>query len=101
MLGLAVLAEPIVRVLFQRGAFDGGDTAALGPVLVTYALGLPFLAWTNIVLRAFYAQKDTATPVRAALLSFAVNLVLSLLLMGPLGTLGLARPQPRTQGAGF
>lgn len=88
--GLAVLAEPIVRVLFQRGAFDGGDTAALGPVLVTYALGLPFLAWTNIVLRAFYAQKDTSTPVRAAVLSLLVNLGGSVLLMGPLGTVGLA-----------
>ncbi len=88
--GLAVLAEPIVRVLFQRGAFDGGDTLALGPVLLTYALGLPFLAWTNIVLRAFYARKDTATPVRAAVLSLLVNIVGSFLLMKPLGTVGLA-----------
>lgn len=88
--GLAVLAEPIVRVLFQRGAFDGGDTAALGPVLVTYALGLPFLAWTNIVLRAFYAQKDTSTPVRAAVLSLLVNLGGSVLLMRSFGTVGLA-----------
>ena len=88
--GLAVLAEPIVRVLFQRGAFDGGDTLALGPVLLTYALGLPFLAWTNIVLRAFYAQKDTKTPVRAAVISLVVNIALSLLLMRPFGTVGLA-----------
>lgn len=88
--GLAVLAEPIVRILFQRGAFDGGDTAALGPVLVTYALGLPFLAWTNIVLRAFYAQKDTSTPVRAAILSLLVNLGASVVLMKPFGTVGLA-----------
>lgn len=88
--GLAILAEPIVRVLFQRGAFDGGDTLALGPVLLTYALGLPFLAWTNIVLRAFYAQKDTVTPVRAAILSLLVNIVGSILLMKPFGTVGLA-----------
>ena len=88
--GLAVLAEPIVRVLFQRGAFDDGDTLALGPVLLTYALWLPFLAWTNIVLRAFYAQKDTKTPVRAAVISLVVNIALSLLLMRPFGTVGLA-----------
>lgn len=88
--GLALLAEPIVRVLFQRGAFDGGDTLALGPVLLTYALGLPFLAWTNIVLRAFYAQKDTTTPVRAAVISLLVNIAGSLLLMRPFGTVGLA-----------
>ncbi len=88
--GLAVLAEPIVRVLFQRGAFDGGDTQALGPVLLTYALGLPVLAWTNIVLRALSARKDTATPVRAAVLSLLVNIVGSVLLMNPCGTVGLA-----------
>lgn len=88
--GLVLLAEPIVRVLFQRGAFDGGDTLALGPVLRTYALGLPFLAWTNIVLRAFYAQKDTTTPVRAAVISLLVNIAGSLILMRPLGTVGLA-----------
>lgn len=88
--GLAVLGEPIVRLLFQRGAFDAGDTAAVLPVLVTYALGLPFLSFVSIVLRAYYAQKDTVTPVRAAMISFCVNLGLSVALMKPLGTLGLA-----------
>jgi putative peptidoglycan lipid II flippase len=88
--GLVVLATPIVRMLFQRGAFDATDTAEMGPVLMMFALGLPFLAFTNIVLRAFYAQKDTRTPVRAAAMSFGVNLGLSLVLMGPFGTMGLA-----------
>jgi putative peptidoglycan lipid II flippase len=60
------------------------------PVLMVFALGLPFLSFVNIVLRAFYAQKDTATPVRAAALSFVVNLGLSLVLMVPWGTIGLA-----------
>ncbi len=88
--GLAVLGEPIVRLLFQRGAFDAGDTAAVQPVLIAYALGLPFLSFVSIVLRAYYAQKDTVTPVHAATLSFFVNLGLSVVLMKPLGTLGLA-----------
>ena len=88
--GLAVLAVPIVRLLFERGAFGAADTALMRPVLIVYALGLPFFAFVNLVLRAFYARKDTATPVRAALLSFLVNLGLSLALMGPLGTAGLA-----------
>jgi putative peptidoglycan lipid II flippase len=88
--GLMVLAAPIIRLLFQRGAFGPGDTAMMQPVLVVFAVGLPFFSFVNIVLRAFYAQKDTTTPVHAALLSFAVNLVLSLVLMKPLGTVGLA-----------
>ena len=88
--GLAVLATPIVRVLFQRGAFDAAATESMQPVLIVSALGLPVLAFVNLVLRAFYAQKDTATPVRAALYSFIVNLSLSFALMGPFGTVGLA-----------
>ncbi|MBP6506793.1 MAG: murein biosynthesis integral membrane protein MurJ [Opitutaceae bacterium] len=88
--GLMVLATPIIRLLFQRGAFQAEDTALMEPVLATYALGLPFLSFVNLILRAFYAQKDTVTPVRAAVLSFVVNLGLSLALMKPLGTVGLA-----------
>jgi putative peptidoglycan lipid II flippase len=60
------------------------------PVLAAYAVGLPFFAFVNLILRAFYARKDTATPVRAAWLSFVVNLGLSLALMEWLGTVGLA-----------
>jgi putative peptidoglycan lipid II flippase len=88
--GLMVLATPIIRLLFQRGAFGPADTLMMQPVLVVFAVGLPFFSFVNIVLRAFYAQKDTRTPVHAALLSFAVNLGLSLALMRPLGTVGLA-----------
>jgi len=60
------------------------------PVLIANALGLPFLSFAGLALRAFYAQKDTVIPVRAALLSFGVNLGLSILLMRPLSTVGLA-----------
>lgn len=89
-MGLALLAVPIIRVLFQRGAFTAGDTLITAPVLAVFAAGLPFLSFVNIVLRAFYARKDTKTPVRAALLSLVVNIVGSVLLMGSLGTMGLA-----------
>jgi putative peptidoglycan lipid II flippase len=88
--GLTVLAVPIIRLLFERGAFGRQDTAMMVPVLAAYAFGLPFFAFVNLILRAFYARKDTATPVRAALLSFVVNLVLSLVLMAWFGTVGLA-----------
>src|SRR5690606_33041715 len=47
-------------------------------------------AYVNLMLRAFYAEKDTRTPVRAALVSFVLNVGLSLVLMKPLSTLGLA-----------
>ena len=88
--GLVLLAEPVIRMFFQHGAFRADDTRQMIPVLMVYALGLPFFSFVNLVLRAFYAQKDTRTPVRAAVLSFVVNLGLSLALMGPLSTVGLA-----------
>lgn len=88
--GLAVLALPIIRVIFQHGAFDTASTRAMTPVLIANALGLPFFSFVNLALRAFYAEKDTTTPVKAAVLSFVVNVALSVALMGPLSTLGLA-----------
>jgi putative peptidoglycan lipid II flippase len=88
--GLIILARPIIRLLFERGAFGPGDTLMMQPVLVVFAMGLPVFSFINIVLRAYYAQKDMTTPVHAAFISFIVNLVLSLALMKPLGTVGLA-----------
>jgi putative peptidoglycan lipid II flippase len=88
--GLALLSEPITRLLFQRGAFTAADTTLMTPILAVYALGLPFLSFTTVALRGFYSLKDTGTPVRAAALSFAVNLGLSILLMHWLSTVGLA-----------
>ncbi len=88
--GLTVLAEPVIRLLFQRGAFRAEDTALMIPVLAVFACGLPFFAFVNLVLRAFYAEKDTRTPVWAAVISFVLNAVLSVVLMGSLSTLGLA-----------
>jgi putative peptidoglycan lipid II flippase len=88
--GLALLSEPVTRLLFQRGAFTAADTGLMTPILAVSALGLPFLSFVTVALRGFYALKDTATPLRAAALSFVVNLGLSLLLMRWLSTLGLA-----------
>lgn len=88
--GLAILSEPVTRLLFERGAFTATDTALTMPLLAVFALGLPFVSFTSLALRGFYALKDTATPVRAALLSFVINLGLSLLLMRYWSTLGLA-----------
>jgi len=51
--GLTVLAVPIIRLLFQRGAFGAEDTAMMQPVLAVYALGLPVFSFVNLILRAF------------------------------------------------
>jgi len=88
----AFLAVPdvITRAMFARGAFTKTDAAAAGATLAAYAVGLiPFVLIRSAVA-TFYARKDTATPVKASLTGIAVNVVLKLLLMGPLAQIGLA-----------
>lgn len=88
-LGLALLAEPIIRVLFQHGQFTAEATREMTPLLALFAVGMPFFSMVNLTVRAFYSVKDTKTPVRIAVVDFAVNLGLSLSLMHWLGAKGL------------
>jgi putative peptidoglycan lipid II flippase len=90
MVGLIVLREPIVQVLFQHGAFDAQAAAGTASALLAYSLGLWAFAGVRVVVQAFYALQDTRTPVRAAVAAMAINIVLNLLLMGPLQHTGLA-----------
>jgi putative peptidoglycan lipid II flippase len=89
---VAFLTVPdvITRAMFARGAFSKADAAAAGATLAAYAIGLiPFVLIRSAVA-TFYARKDTATPVKAALIGVAVNVALKIVLMGPLAQIGLA-----------
>lgn len=89
--GLMLLREPIVRLLFVRGAFDAGESLRLTSDTVLYsAIGLFAYGGVKGVVQVFYSLKDTATPVRVAAASVLLNVVLSVALMRPLGVGGLA-----------
>jgi putative peptidoglycan lipid II flippase len=88
--GLIVLAGPIVQGLFERGAFDHRATVMTSQAVACYALGLLAYAVSKVVSGAFYALKETRTPVRLAAESLAANVTLSLALMWPLQVAGLA-----------
>jgi putative peptidoglycan lipid II flippase len=82
--------DVIMRAMFARGAFSKADAAAAGATLAAYAIGLvPFVTIRSAVA-TFYARKDTATPVKAALTGVAVNVALKVVLMGSLAQIGLA-----------
>jgi len=82
--------DVIMRAMFARGAFSKADAAAAGATLAAYACGLiPFVLIRSAVA-TFYARKDTATPVKAALTGVAVNVALKILLVGSLAQVGLA-----------
>jgi putative peptidoglycan lipid II flippase len=88
--GLAVLASPIVAVLFERGAFTASDTTATAAALSALALGVPGHVLTKAFSSIFFAREDTATPMQAALVGFAVALVGSLVLLPGFGHIGVA-----------
>src|SRR5258707_8804712 len=82
--------DVIVRAVFARGAYTRADAAAAAVTLAAYAIGLiPFVTIRSAV-SAFYARKDTATPVKASLTGLTVNVLLKILLMGSLAQVGLA-----------
>jgi putative peptidoglycan lipid II flippase len=87
--GLTLLSEPIVRLLFERHNFTAADTHAMAPLLAIYAVGLPFFSVVNLTVRAFHAVKNTRAPVRVATIDFLINLGLSLILMRWFGAAGL------------
>jgi putative peptidoglycan lipid II flippase len=90
MAGMVALREPIVRVIFQRGAFDALSTEMTAAALLFYSLGLWAFSANRVMVSAFYALQDTKTPVKVAAVAMAANGSLSLLLMGPLRHGGLA-----------
>ncbi|NEV75599.1 murein biosynthesis integral membrane protein MurJ, partial [Rhodopseudomonas sp. BR0C11] len=88
--GLIVLAEPIVRLLFEHGAFSAADSAATAQALAVLAVGLPAQVLAKNWSAAFFAREDTRTPLVATLISVAVALVAAVLLGRLFGAAGVA-----------
>jgi putative peptidoglycan lipid II flippase len=86
--GLVVLGRPLVKLLFERGAFEATSTEAVVWALTLYALGLVGHAGLEIIARAFYALHDTFTPVWVGGLAMGLNVALSLTLPGAFGLAG-------------
>jgi putative peptidoglycan lipid II flippase len=89
---LVVLATPIIRLLFERGRFDPADTANTAFALQCLAFSLVGYSLVNILARAFFALKDTRTPMQISLVCLGLNLMFAVGLIFPLreGGLGLA-----------
>ena len=88
--GLIVIAHPIVSVLFERGSFTAIDTVAVSRALMALACGLPAFVLVKVLTPGFFAREDTRTPVRIAMVSMALNIILNLALIHWLGYLGMA-----------
>ena len=89
-LGLILLRQPIVSLVFQRRAFGADSVAAVAWVLAFYSLGLCAHSGLEVLTRAYYALHDTRTPVAVGLIAMSLNVFFSLALMRPLREAGLA-----------
>lgn len=86
---LIVLAEPLVRLLYQRGEFTTASTAVTAGALTFYAPGFALAAWW-VLFQAFYARQDTIARVQVATVMALVNAILDVLLGWVMGAKGLA-----------
>ncbi|HEY3289712.1 MAG TPA: murein biosynthesis integral membrane protein MurJ [Anaerolineae bacterium] len=97
-IGLILLGQPIIRILFERNTFTSESTSAVAFALMWYGVGLVGHSVLEVVTRGFYALQDTMRPVILSVVSMAANIALSLLLAGlfrsldlpPFGGLALA-----------
>lgn len=88
--GLIILREPIVACLFQRGAFTYQDTQASAYALLWYTVGLWAFSGLKVINQAFFALKDTKTPLYVAIMAVVINFIGGLILMEYMAHGGLA-----------
>ncbi len=86
---LVILAEPIIRLIFEHGKFTSLSTARSSLALAYLAPGLVAFSSVNILARAFYALGDTQTPMKISIVCLVLNLIFTLLLVWPLRQAGL------------
>ncbi len=88
--GLIVMAEPIISVLFERGEFLRIDTIKTSYALMAYSAGLPAYVLARVFSVAYFARENTRTPVKFAIISAVINIILALILVGPFQHVGIA-----------
>ena len=89
-LALVTIGDPIVCVLFERGAFDAAATENTAAALSAFSVGLPAYVLIKALTPGFFARQDTLTPVKIAIAAMVVNVVLALILMQVLSHVGIA-----------
>lgn len=88
--GLAMVAESVIRVMYFRGAFTAFDMTETSRVLGAFAFGLPAFVMIKILAPGFFANEDTKTPFKIATFCIVLNIVLNLMLMGHFKYVGMA-----------
>ena len=95
---LVVLAQPIIRLLFERGKFDAASTSQATLALVCLAPGLVAFSVVNVLARSFYALGDTKTPMKTSVVCLSLNLLLAAALVWRFKQAGLGIANTVTSG---
>ncbi|NLW41420.1 MAG: hypothetical protein GXY96_10950, partial [Tissierellia bacterium] len=85
-----IMAEPIVMIFFERGAFNWEASFFTSQALVFYGLGLPAMALLPLIARTYYSIQDMQTPTIISVVSLVANTILNLSLAALIGTKGIA-----------
>lgn len=99
-IGALVLREPLVRIAFERGAFDAAATRETAWALLFYSMGIAFFSMRDFANRVFFTLQDSRTPLMLGFATVAINVALNLILIGPLEQGGLALATVIAAGAG-
>ena len=89
-LALFMLAEPLIATIFYRGELTVNDVHKAAQSLQAYSLGLVFMMLIKVLAPGYYARQDTKTPVKIGIIAMVSNMVFNLILVWPLGHVGLA-----------
>lgn len=87
---LMTMAQPVVKIFFERGAFDGKATILTSQALIYYAIGLPAMSLMPLITRTYYSVHDMKTPVVISIIALMVNIVIDLSLAPFMGARGVA-----------
>ena len=87
---LAILAKPIIRLLFEHGAFNAQSTDLVSQPLIFLCIGIFAHAGIEVLSRGFYAMENTKTPVTMAVLAMILNIILCSVLISPFELIGIA-----------
>jgi len=88
--GLIAVREPLLRLLFQQGAFDPDSTSMTGLAVLFHSMGVYFIASSRSLNQAFYAMKDLKTPMLVSVVALVVNVAGCYILAVPLAHGGIA-----------
>lgn len=88
--GIIALSQPIIHIIYERGAFNAENTIKTAEAISAFALGLPAFILSKILTPIFYANHDTKTPLKITIYSLSTNIILNIILMKPFGHIGIA-----------